>query len=114
MSGRKNTIPPYKMFDNADMSQATLISNVTNIEHVDNIGIIAAWTGTAIGTIDIQVSQDKNTWVNHSAIPYASPAGFADNALANLNQEPWFWIRLLWTRTSGTGTLNATICSKMV
>lgn len=114
MSGRKNVLPPYTIFNAADMSQATLTSAVTNIAGLDNISFYASWTGTPTGTIDIQASHDNSTWFNIASTPWASPAGSADDAVASLNQLPWPWVRLKYTKTSSTGSLTASICGKMV
>jgi hypothetical protein len=101
-----------------------LTSAVTNIEFLDNIGVQFNFTGTPTGTFQVQVSADYSqdqqgnvlnagNWIGLlSVLPTAS--GSADSAYVDLNQLSAPWIRAIYTRTSGTGTLNAYIVAKQV
>lgn len=107
------------------MSQATVTSAVTNIQFHDNIGIELVWTGTPTGSFAVQVSanydQDQNgnvlnsgNWVSVTLSPTVSAAGSADSAYIDLNQLSAPWIRVVYTKSGGTGTLNGWITGKTV
>lgn len=130
MSGRKNHLSSFKSVSAGDMSQATVTSMVTNIESLDNIGIqVNVLTGTANGTFDVQISADHReangvvtvagTW-NKLGAPYTATLAsgvFSDSTAScyfDLNQLSSQYVRLLYTKTSGTGTFDAIIVAKMV
>jgi len=130
MSGRKNHLSPFKIVSAGDMSQATITSSVTNIQGLDNIGIqVNILTGTASGTFDVQVSADHTevngnvivagTW-NKLGSPYTgtlTSGVFSDSTASlyfDLNQLSSQYVRLLYTKTSGTGSFDAVIVGKMI
>lgn len=124
MAGRKSNLKRFQIISAGDMSQSSITSAVTNIEFMDNIGIQLNWTGSPSGTFAIQVSldydQDNNgnvinagNWVSVTLTPTpdtsVSPPIYID-----MNQLSSPWIRVVYTKVSGTGTLNAFIAGKMV
>lgn len=122
MSGRKNFLNSYKITSAGDMSQASVTSAITNIQGEDNIGIqINILTGSPTGTFTVQISADYNlnlntgNWVTLT-LPTAAAvsAGSPSNIYIDLNQLSAPWIRLVYTKTSGTGTYDAIIVGKMV
>lgn len=131
MSGRKNHLSPYYIVSSGDVSLATVTSAVTNIQGLDNIGIqVNILTGSnAAGTFDVQVSADHvevnglvkvaGTW-NKLGTPYAgtiSSSVFTDGTAScyfDLNQLSSQYVRLLYTKSSGTGTFEAIVVGKMV
>lgn len=126
MSGRKNFLNSFKITTAGDMSQATVTSAVTNIQGEDNIGIqVNILTGTATGTLDVQISNDylavngsvKNAgnWISlGSSYQVTVTSGQPANIYWDINQMSAMSIRLLWTRSSGTGTYDAIITGKMI
>lgn len=125
MSGRKNRLVKFKTISSGDMSQATVTSSVTNIQGLDNIGIQLNFTGSPVGTFSIQVSMDyaqdnygnvtdAGNWVGLTLSPNPAAEGSANQIYIDLNQLSSPWIRVKYTKTSGTGTLNAFIAGKMV
>lgn len=105
-----------------------ITSAVTNIQYLDNIGIQLNWTGTPNGGAVLQVSVDyaqvnmggvpvvtnAGTWNTITTSADAAPAGSASSFFYNIGQIAAPWIRLVYTNTSSTGTLNAFICGKAV
>ena len=94
-----------------DMS-GNLLSDATNIKRLDNFGIQLVWTGVPVGTFDIQASIDG---VSYTSLSFSSPitaSGTASSTLINLNQIPYAWVRVAYTATSGTGSLDITIMGK--
>lgn len=121
---RKNLLR-FQNITSGDMSAASITSSISNIQHLDNIGIQLKWTGVPVGTFAIQVSVDyaqdfegnvtnSGTWTSLSLSPSPVASGAADNAYVDLNQLSAPWLRVVYTKTSGTGTLNGYIVGKMV
>lgn len=126
MSGRKDALGKFQIVTAGDQSLATVTSLITNISYMDNVGIqVNIATGTASGTFDVQVSADHvevnqvvtvaGNWVSLGTIYTATvTAGNPSNIYFDLNQLSAPYVRLLWTKTSGTGTFNAYIVGKMI
>lgn len=103
-----------------------ITSAVTNIQHMDNIGIQLNFTGSApVGTFTVEVSIDyeqddqgnvitAGNWISVTLDPIPAAAGAADNIYIDLNQLSAPWIRVKYDRDSGTGTLNGYITGKMI
>lgn len=99
---------------------ADITTDVTNVQFSDNLGIQVSWTGTApVGEIFIQTSNDytalnAGTW---SDLDFGVPitvTGNSGNHVISINQVPFVAIRLFYDRTSGTGTMTASLVMKTV
>lgn len=120
---RKSQLVKFKTITNGDMS-SSITGAVTNIEWQDNIGIQLNFTGAPSGTFQVQISADyekiNNTvtnagnWISLVLSPVPTAAGAADNIYVDITQISAPWIRVVYTRTSGTGILNAFIVGKQV
>lgn len=123
MSGRKDFLNKFQSVTQGDMSLATVTSAVTNIQTLDNIGIQAnITTGSPTGTFAVQCSADyqqvgtvvtnAGNWITitSQAITSGSPA----QTYFDLNQLSSLWIRLLYTKGSGTGNFDAFVVGKMI
>lgn len=113
MSGRKNVLIPFSIITSGDMS-GDLTSTVSNIQYMDNIGIQLVWTGTPTGDFTVDVSVDQVTWTSLTLSPSPAATGAADNIYIDVNQISAPYIRVTYTATSGSGTLNAKITGKMI
>lgn len=127
MSGRKNRLEPYHSIQAGNMS-GTLTSSVTTISGLDNVAIQLSWTGTPTGTFQVQGSLDYSapnlayggpvlnagvwTPLAFSTPPVAS--GAAGSIFLDLNQLSFPYIRVVYTPTSGTGSLDMWISGKAV
>lgn len=110
-----------------------ITSLVTLIPKLSLVSYTVSWSGTApVGTLSMQISNDysldstgavQNTG-NWSALSFynrgtaaqvttiaVSGATGADNLVTGLCGA--YAIRLIYTRTSGTGTLQAYVCGKV-
>ncbi len=109
------------------MASASITSAVTNVEGLDNIGIQFNWSGASpVGTFTVEVSIDyaqdylgnvtnAGTWNTLAISPAVAATGTSpDSAFIALNQLPAPWVRVKYTRTSGTGTLQSFISGKML
>ncbi len=118
----KNTVKNFAMFTGgADLGSATVSSNVSNVLNQDNIGIVATWTGTSpLGVLAIQVSNDYNpdtaagNWISLDFGSAIAISGNTGSHNVTINQLPYTYLKALYTKTSGTGTLNCSITTKQV
>lgn len=96
---------------------ASIASDAVLLEFEDNPDIQCTWTGTPTGTLAVQVSLDP-TNLGWQTIPFSptpdQPAGSSGSNYFSLNQTGAAYIRLIYTRVSGTGTLKAKIAAKSV
>lgn len=125
MSGRKNTLLKYEIVTAGDMSQATVTSAVTNIQFMDNIGVqlnVTGLAGSAVGTFALQVSIDYTQDNNGNVTVPGHWITFLQGASNSTDQQIYFdlnqlsapWIRLVYTKTSGTGHFDAFITGKAI
>lgn len=119
-----NLLFPVQVFTNVAMS-ANRTSEIVEIKNQDNIGVQLVWTGAPVGTFDVQISMtyqedqfgnvtDAGTWTSLPLSPSITAAGSADNAYIDLNQMSAMYVRVVYTRVSGTGTLNGFVDGKGV
>ena len=114
---RKNVLKTYKMFNSEDISTSAT-SGVTNTSNLDKASIYLEWTGAApVGTITVEATNDdpnssSPVWKTVDFGSSIDISGASGNHDLIFNEMPFNAIRLQYTSTSGTGTLNATIHAK--
>lgn len=129
-----NILPKFVLLNLHDMG-ATFSSDPQPGNGQDNMGVQVKWIGTPTGTIGIQVSNDyypgdsyspynAGTWDDLYFDVYSggsatvastiAVSGSADHAAINLNQLPFSFYRVVYTRTSGSGLLSAVVTQKGV
>ena len=123
---KKSNLKRFQTITSGDMSLSSLTSSVTSIEFLDNVGFQLNFTGSPVGTFSIQVCMDYDadnrnagTWTKVSvqlgATAYTDiPASLGSPIFIDLNQLAAPFVRLVYTKTSGTGTLNAFVCGKVL
>lgn len=94
-----------------DMSAATCTSSNVNLETLKGVGLQAVWTGSPTGTIKLQGSNDNATFTDISNTSQAT-GGAASSYIWNLIDQHYRFVRLLYTKSSGTGALTITALSK--
>lgn len=117
---------PQQVITNGDMS-SDVTSLVTNINMISCVGYTISWTGTPTGTFSVEVSQDyiqpvgvqpdqlnSGTWVPVTLSTSVAATGGADTAFIDIDVTGAAYVRLKYTRVSGTGTLNATLAGKVI
>lgn len=114
-------VPAWMLVSNVPVQDKSLAASFTTdavtIEFEDNIGIQATWTGTPTGTFSVEVSLDPSNlgWQALTFTPAPTqPTGSTGTIYFPVNQTPAGFIRLVYTRVSGTGTINAKISAKSV
>lgn len=119
----RNNLKPFPVITDASMG-ASVTSLPTIINYVTGVGYDIRWTGTPVGTFSVQISNtysvdamgnpaNPGSWTPVTLSAPIVAAGIADNAFINLAGLEAYAIRLVYTRTSGTGILNAEICGKV-
>jgi len=113
---RKSIIRGHKVIKNGDISIG-IISQVTNVTHLDNVGYLVEWSDGSIdlaGLIIVEVQSGPSGWCN---LDFGSPinvVGASGSIVININQIPFENIRLQYVASAGSGTLNATLSSKVI
>lgn len=108
----------------SEISNAAMTANIFGtpvlLDQAEELSFQASWVGTPTGNISVQVSDDMGadsigtsplgtgitnwTDVSGSSQPAGGSAGNFGYNLPNIGYK---WARLIYTFTSGTGTLNA-------
>lgn len=109
----KNVIKPYHLMTDGSMA-GNLTTDPVDVVYSDNVGFQLIFTGTPTGTFQCQGSIDNVNWTNLEFSTVPSATGAADTHLFNLNNVPYRKLRVGYTRTSGTGTLNVWVMAKTV
>lgn len=115
---------PFPVITNGDMS-GNITSAITITQKLSMISYSVSWVGTApVGAMTVEVSNDysvnadgsvKNpgTW---NALPLSAVCtvtGNVDNGFIDIDATAGFALRLVYTRTSGTGSMQATVAAKV-
>lgn len=117
-----NLLRPFKVITNGNMA-SSLTSEVVEIQQQDNISVQLKWTGTPTGTFEFQVSnnylkdpignvQNPGDWITLAVTPAITASGSPDDALVDLNQMGSSFLRVVFTRSGGTGVLNVWVTGK--
>jgi hypothetical protein len=100
---------PIKIITNGSMA-ATLTSTAVDLIRTQQYSIQAAWTGSPVGSIQLNVSNDiglcanASNWVTYTAS--IQPVNGAGNFLWNIGFANYNCVEVVYTFTSGSGTLN--------
>lgn len=124
---------PTKVINNGNMATATLTSDVTLLPHLSMLSYGYSWTGTTpVGAVSVEVSNDYKVGPNGAALNAATATwntltflyngalvtsipvtGNAGNGQIDIFQTGAYAIRTKYTKTSGTGTIQATVNCKV-
>ena len=87
-----------------------LQSNSVKLDGVDGFGIHARWSAgsTPSGNLKLQASNDDSNWVE-VASSTAAVSGNSGSALYNKTDQFYKYVRMVYERTSGDGTLDADV-----
>lgn len=120
----KPTLPPIQVVTSGDMS-GSITSQAQYIGYFDNVCIQLDFTGTPTGTFAVEVSANHQRnlygeitnagdWIALALPTTPTASGAADHIAIDVNQCSFPYIRVVYTRGSGSGTLNALIGGKMI
>jgi hypothetical protein len=119
-----NRLKSTQIITNQSMTgTSTITSPAIAIQYLDNVYLQLEFTGTPNGTFSVQVSNDYNqdslgnvtnvgNWVALTLSPAPVASGSANVIGIDMNQLGAPFIRVQYTNTSSTGTLNAFISGK--
>jgi hypothetical protein len=112
--GAKKTLPTYFPFIDAALAGTSTVKSIpTFIANLDNIGCQVIFTGTMVGNLTVNVSNDN---INFDAITFSpllpQPLGVDIRYAIDLNQVPWPYLQFSYTNISGAGTLSVSIFGK--
>lgn len=93
------------LIKNGDMSQATVVSQSIQLGQMVNCAFQAVFTGSPVGVIKLQVTGNNGvTWTDVAGSAYSiTTAGDVAWDYPNIGFP---LLRCIYTKTSGTGTLN--------
>jgi hypothetical protein len=106
---------------NSDISgnmATTITSLYQNIDEGVSFSVQASYTGSPVGTIQLQASNDvvlssAQSPTNWTPIPKSVVAiTTAGNYMVNYDLPAFTWIQLVYTPISGTGTMYANLNTK--
>ncbi len=111
----KNVLIPYRIV-NAASAAATVTSGSTSIRFLDNVGVSVQWSGgsSPVGVYTVEASVDGLIWktLADDAATTASVSGASGSYLLKFSNCAFDRLRVVYTRTSGSGTLDAYIMGK--
>jgi hypothetical protein len=131
MSGRKNTLLKYQSVTNGNMA-TNIISAVTSLQYLDNSGIQFNFSGSPVGTFQVQVSADYAqdsygnvtnpgnwapiilTYLLSGVVTQSTsiPTSVGSPVYVDVNQTSSPYIRAVYNAVSGSGTLNVFLTAK--
>ena len=110
------------MLNAADASLASSTSQGIYIAHMSNLGFVITSAGAPVGTLTIQVSSDPvapttsgdpaGNVVNWASLSSPTAISSATSAAVNLQLQGYLWVRVVYTKTSGTGTITVNLGAK--
>lgn len=123
-------IKPHSVIEDGDMS-GSITSDVTIIQKMSMLSFAYSWAGSSpSGSISIQMSNDyaldakgnvsnSGTWntitflSSGSAVTSVAVSGNTGNGFIDIFQTGAYAVRTVYTRVSGTGTLQAVVSGKV-
>lgn len=99
------------IYNAQDMSLSS-ISTIVNIDEAIGYCIQAIYTGAPVGTLQIKGSNDGVNFTNVPGSQFTVAVSAAGSSLISDPSPFYSYVQLIYTFTSGTGTLNANINAK--
>ena len=110
----KPVILPFKLVDGEDLT-SSFESEPLDIQYMDNIGVQINWDSSdGYGTFNIEVSLDKEIW---NALPLSSFIQVnlsPGTAYVDLNQLSAVYLRVAYSRQSGSGFVDVWTTAKII
>ncbi len=102
-----------------------IISDVTIIDNLSMIGYDISWAGTSpVGSMSVQVSntysknadgsvRNAGNWTTLTLSSTTSVSGNTGNGAVDVDATGFYAIRLVYTRVSGVGSMQAVVNAKV-
>jgi hypothetical protein len=84
-----------------------------DIRWIDRISAHLTWSGTPTGSFSVEGSNDKTHWVAIPMTVEVLAEGVANDAVIDIETAVKY-VRLKYTRTSGTGSLTVKLYGKSI
>jgi hypothetical protein len=119
--GRKPITKPYKVIDSGSMA-GNITSSTTNVTNLDSITYIPQWSGTTpVGELFVDVRHNvgispdgfNSDWVELDFGESIAVSGNTGAHTITVETKAFSEIRLRYVRSSGTGTMQATISGEV-
>lgn len=119
MASTKSVVKNYVLIDNEAMD-GNITSTAIDVLQTDNLGLQVKWTSSdAVGTIAVEgsINYDPHFGTGDFYALTFDPVLTQPNSnnggyLININQFPWPYLRVTYTRSSGDGTLLVNLSAK--
>lgn len=109
--GRKLVIEPVAIISAGDMS-GNINSSVVDVTHVDNAGLQVVWSASSpVGSLQVQGTIDGTNFFDLLPSPLSISTA-TGNVYVQIAQICFASLKVVYTFTSGTGTLNVTLCAR--
>lgn len=104
---------PLHLFNNklidAQSMGTSITSSSQNMQRVISYAVQVYWTGTTpIGTFDLQASNDDTNYTSLLSAPIAV-TGNTGSIMIDVAKRGYGYIKVIYTRTSGTGTITVQV-----
>jgi hypothetical protein len=110
---RKSLVHSYKMLDQVAANSAQT-SGPTNVEQIDKVSIHCLFSVASSGTFKVQARNGSaDSWYDLNFGAALTVTTETDVQIL-INETPFTDIRLLWTPSSASGTLTATLTMKAI
>jgi hypothetical protein len=120
-----------QLLTNGDMSQSSLTSTGVDMNQQVLASISAVFSGSPVGSLKLQISNDivpvhpgtnipVGTDPAGNVVNWSDYTGSSENVTTNgnftwnLGEAGYRWVRVVYTKVSGTGTLNVYFSEKGV
>lgn len=111
MSSTKKVIEPFHFLTNQSLG-TSFVTSAVDVRYMDRVCFEVIWTTSdGVGSIIPQATSDNVNWVNLDMLPITM-ASANDFGIFDIEVTSTPKIRLSYTRTSGTGTLNGYVSAK--
>ncbi len=112
---RKQSVASFHMIDAGDLS-GNITSSITNVLNLDKASIHLSWTGSSpVGDMVVEARNgDSESWYELDFGSTISISGNSGDHQIVFNELPFTSIRLSYTRTSGSGSIDAIITLKTI
>ena len=103
---RKHVLKPYKVVNAGGMS-GNITSSPTNVSQLDKVDYSIEWAGAApVGQITVERSLDGTSWKTLDISPTIDVSGNTGSHIIHLFKGSIEWLRVVYTKTSGTGSMD--------
>lgn len=117
-------LKPFQVITNGDMS-ADIVSEISIIDNITGVSYAVTWSGSSpVGTCSVEISDDytenadgsernPGTWNTMPLSPAPTVSGNTGNGYIDILGTVGYAIRLRYTSTSGTGSMQAIVTGKV-